>query len=76
MDKSTNMAEDDGWLEAEIQKELDAINSSELDVHYDDEEPPLEDDDDLTSEVLMILTRNHLAMTNQHLIFYKCFSET
>ena len=50
------MADDDDWLQAEIQRELDAINSAELDPCDNADDIPGEDElygeDDVTSEVL------------------------
>ena len=51
--ESETMADDDDdWLEAEIQRELDAIDSAELDLCEKADEDDLFGEDDVTSEVL------------------------
>ena len=48
--------DDDDWLQAEIQRELDAIDSADLDLCEKADDIPVEDEmygeDDVTSEVL------------------------
>ena len=56
LDKGIKMAEDESWLDSEIQKELDAINSAELEAPEDTEEPFIEDYEDVSSEVLLFVT--------------------
>jgi len=56
LDEGIKMAEDDSWLDSEIQKELDAINSTELEAPEDTEELFIEDYEDVSSEVLLFVT--------------------